>query len=88
MLPYRSPVHCHSFGNSEVLTTLHIAFILYRQHNQAAVVQQNPGLANPEISKIIGDHWRNLSPEDKNHWKLLAEVRRSPPDAFLSSSTH
>jgi len=51
------------------------AFILYRQHNQAAVVQQHPGLANPEISKIIGDHWRNLSSEDKSHWKLLAEVR-------------
>ncbi|KAL9592730.1 MAG: hypothetical protein Q9179_006429, partial [Wetmoreana sp. 5 TL-2023] len=27
------------------------AFILYRQHHQAHVVAQNPGLANPEISK-------------------------------------
>ncbi|KAL6717410.1 RuvB ATP-dependent DNA helicase pontin [Lecanora helva] len=52
------------------------AFILYRQHNQAAVVQQNPGLANPEISKIIGDRWRNLSSEDKSHWKLLAEEEK------------
>ena len=51
------------------------AFILYRQHHQQAVVAQNPGLANPEISKIIGDHWRNSSIENKEHWKLLADVR-------------
>lgn len=64
------------------------AFILYRQHNQAAVVAQNPGLANPEISKIIGDHWRNLSPGDKNHWKLLADVSRSPtiPNTHMANN--
>lgn len=51
------------------------AFILYRQHHQQTVVAQNPGLANPEISKIIGDHWRNSPDEIKDHWKLLADVR-------------
>ena len=50
------------------------AFILYRQHHQAGIVAQHPGLANPEISKIIGDHWRSSPPEVKNHWKGLAEV--------------
>ena len=50
------------------------AFILYRQHHQAHVVAQNPGLANPEISKVIGDHWRQSTPEVKAHWKNLAEV--------------
>ena len=57
--------------------TFNTAFILYRQHNQAGVVAQNPRLANPEVSKIIGDHWRNLSADEKNHWKLLADVRVS-----------
>lgn len=52
------------------------AFILYRQHYQAAVVAQNPGLANPEISKIIGEHWRALPDETKDEWKALAEVGR------------
>ncbi|KAF6230342.1 hypothetical protein HO133_004682 [Letharia lupina] len=52
------------------------AFILYRQHHQQAVVAQNPGLANPEISKIIGDHWRNSSTENRDHWKLLAEEEK------------
>ncbi|KAL2157815.1 hypothetical protein VTH06DRAFT_5084 [Thermothelomyces fergusii] len=52
------------------------AFILYRQHHQARVVQQNPGLANPEISKIIGEQWRAESEEAKNQWKLLAEEEK------------
>lgn len=50
------------------------AFILYRQHHQAAVVAQNPGLANPDISKIIGEQWRALSEDAKNEWRALAEV--------------
>lgn len=52
-----------------------LAFILYRQHYQAMVVAHNPGLANPEISKIIGEQWRSLSEDDKSNWKALAEVR-------------
>ena len=51
-----------------------VAFILYRQHHQASIVAQNPGLPNPEISKVIGDHWRASTPEVKEHWKQLAEV--------------
>lgn len=38
------------------------------------VVAHNPGLANPEISKIIGEKWRALSEDDKNKWRSLAEV--------------
>ncbi|MCJ1425458.1 hypothetical protein MMC29_003357, partial [Sticta canariensis] len=52
------------------------AFILYRQHHQAAVVAQNPGLANPEISKVVGDRWRHSSEEIKGHWKILAEEEK------------
>ncbi|RDW82297.1 hypothetical protein BP6252_03409 [Coleophoma cylindrospora] len=52
------------------------AFILYRQHYQAQVVAQHPGLANPEISKIIGEKWRETAPEVKNDWKRLAEEEK------------
>ncbi|KAK6440982.1 slightly ste11-like protein [Oleoguttula sp. CCFEE 5521] len=52
------------------------AFILYRQHHQAKVVAQNPGLANPDISKIIGEQWRNQPNEVKNEWKALAEEEK------------
>jgi HMG (high mobility group) box len=51
-----------------------LAFILYRQHHQAAVVAKHPGLPNPEISKIIGEEWRALPTKTKNQWKALAEV--------------
>ncbi|KAJ5505929.1 hypothetical protein N7453_004886 [Penicillium expansum] len=53
------------------------AFILYRQHYQAMVVAHNPGLANPEISKIIGEQWRSLSEDDKSNWKALAEEEKA-----------
>ncbi|KAL2821935.1 hypothetical protein BJX63DRAFT_427298 [Aspergillus granulosus] len=53
------------------------AFILYRQHYQAAVVAQNPGLANPEISKIIGEQWRKLPQATKDEWKHLAEEEKA-----------
>ncbi|KAJ5627357.1 hypothetical protein N7528_004784 [Penicillium herquei] len=52
------------------------AFILYRQHYQATVVAHNPGMANPDISKIIGVQWRNLSEEEKAKWKALAEEEK------------
>lgn len=53
-----------------------VAFILYRQHHQAQVVAENPGLANPEISKIIGEQWREQPEEVKNGWKRLAEEEK------------
>ncbi|KAF2141237.1 uncharacterized protein K452DRAFT_298636 [Aplosporella prunicola CBS 121167] len=52
------------------------AFILYRQHHQAAIVAQHPGLANPEISKIIGEQWRAQSDSVRNEWKILAEEEK------------
>ncbi|KAH8892050.1 hypothetical protein GQ53DRAFT_806406 [Thozetella sp. PMI_491] len=52
------------------------AFILYRQHHQGQVAQNNPGLANPEISKIIGELWRDEPEERKNTWKRLAEQEK------------
>ncbi|KAL2835191.1 HMG box protein [Aspergillus cavernicola] len=53
------------------------AFILYRQHYQGSVVAQNPGLANPDISKIIGEQWRKLPQETKDEWKALAEEEKA-----------
>lgn len=55
------------------------AFILYRQHHQAAVVAKHPGLPNPEISKIIGEEWRALPLKTKSQWKALAEVNPFTP---------
>ena len=83
LLDYRLPVvpvlaFITAIVDSLLTLFFSTAFILYRQHHQQAVVAQNPGLANPEISKIIGDHWRNSPIETKEHWKLLADVRTWP----------
>ncbi|KAI1506107.1 hypothetical protein F5X99DRAFT_426145 [Biscogniauxia marginata] len=52
------------------------AFILYRQHWQGYVAAQNPGLANPDISKLIGEKWRAQPEKVKNEWKQLAEEEK------------
>jgi hypothetical protein len=60
-----------------------LAFILFRQHNQAAVVAQNPSKPNPEISKIIGEMWRQCSQEIKDIWLKHADVCPEPHVRFL-----
>ncbi|CAG8494255.1 16049_t:CDS:2, partial [Racocetra persica] len=49
------------------------SFILYRQHHHPLILNQHPGINNSEISRIIADHWRNLSDHEKDEWKRKAE---------------
>jgi hypothetical protein len=56
------------------LTILCVAFILYRQHHQQAITARNPGLNNPDISKIIGEQWKAEGDEQKKVWQDLAQV--------------
>jgi hypothetical protein len=51
-----------------------VAFILYRQHHQQAITARNPGLNNPDISKIIGEQWKAEGDEQKKVWQDLAQV--------------
>ncbi|KAK9450989.1 uncharacterized protein V1518DRAFT_412254 [Limtongia smithiae] len=62
------------------------AFILYRQHHHASVVAEHPGKSNPEISKIIGEQWRHLSPDEKAVWQKLGDVRAQPCLVYLCLS--
>ncbi|KOS20415.1 Repressor of filamentous growth 1 [Escovopsis weberi] len=52
------------------------AFILYRQYHQSRVMSENPSLSNPEISRIIGDKWKNEEPDVKEDWKGMAEKEK------------
>lgn len=51
------------------------------------MVHQNPGLSNPDISKIIGRQWKALSDEEREKWNALARVR-STPDSGVSITDH
>ncbi|KAF2839703.1 hypothetical protein M501DRAFT_902699, partial [Patellaria atrata CBS 101060] len=48
------------------------AFILYRQHHQANIAAQHPGLPNPDISKILGEQWKAEEDKVREQWKILA----------------
>ncbi|KAH4225989.1 hypothetical protein HBI06_111250 [Parastagonospora nodorum] len=52
------------------------AFILYRQHHQQAIIASNPGLNNPDISKIIGEQWKAENEESKKVWQDLAQEEK------------
>jgi hypothetical protein len=61
-----------------------IAFILYRQHHQQAITARNPGLNNPDISKIIGEQWKAEGEEQKKVWQDLAQVSNDRYSSFSS----
>ncbi|TKA68581.1 hypothetical protein B0A49_11472 [Cryomyces minteri] len=50
--------------------------MLYRQHNQARFIDKHPGIANPEVSKILGESWKSEPASVKEKWKLLAEEEK------------
>ncbi|KAI1813053.1 hypothetical protein GGS20DRAFT_577901 [Poronia punctata] len=52
------------------------AFILYRQSWQSQIAKQHPGLANPEISKLIGEKWHDEPEHEKAYWKNEAEQEK------------
>lgn len=54
------------------------AFILYRQKYHQTVFGDNPERkSNSEISRELGNRWRNLPPEEREHWNLLAKEEKA-----------
>lgn len=71
------------FKHSKRLTrNLCLAFILYRQHRQQEIIRENPGLNNPDISKIIGEQWKAENEDIKKEWQDLAQVSGAVPSLF------
>ncbi|KAL3960163.1 hypothetical protein ACCO45_005280 [Purpureocillium lilacinum] len=48
----------------------------HETHHQAQVTADNPKLSNPDISKIIGEKWKNEDEDVKQTWKNLAEEEK------------
>jgi hypothetical protein len=52
------------------------SFIIFRQYHHDKVKDRNPTWSNNEISKYLGQQWRNLSSHDKHQWQQAAEKER------------
>ncbi|PAA52408.1 hypothetical protein BOX15_Mlig024356g1 [Macrostomum lignano] len=53
------------------------AFILFSKRNRARVQEENPGLDNRAVSKILGELWYNLSKVDREQYNSLASQVKS-----------
>lgn len=74
-------VYCFMLNKAQISTSLSpshyfVAFILYRQHYQNHITAEFPGISNPDVSKVIGDRWRNLDDETRAEWKQRAEEEK------------
>jgi hypothetical protein len=52
------------------------AFILYRKDKQKSVQEREIGITNNEVSKVIGDMWKQETKEVKDHYQALAQQSR------------
>ncbi|KAG9185749.1 hypothetical protein G6011_07080 [Alternaria panax] len=49
----------------------------HEMHHQQAITARNPGLNNPDISKIIGEQWKAEGEEQKKVWQDLAQEEKA-----------
>jgi len=49
------------------------AFMLFGQQHRRDIARQFPDLTNKQISKILGNEWRNMRPDDKSFYHRLAD---------------
>ena len=52
------------------------AFLKYSQTRRKAVKVDNPDMNNTDISRLLGEMWRNASPQDKGPY-IQAELKES-----------
>ncbi|KAK9765408.1 hypothetical protein K7432_006289 [Basidiobolus ranarum] len=53
------------------------AFIIYRKEKQPIVAAKNPGICNTQISKIIGQMWRDEGLETREKYQRKAEEAKA-----------
>ncbi|CAG8696947.1 14963_t:CDS:1 [Acaulospora morrowiae] len=61
-------------GKKGRITRPQNAFILYRKDNQAKIKEDNPDAKFEQVSKIVGDLWKNESNQRKNNYILLSNL--------------
>jgi len=46
--------------------------MLYNNFRRPVLQQEHPDLSLPDLSKLIGEEWKNMSDDSKNTWKEKA----------------
>ncbi|GLC39387.1 hypothetical protein PLESTM_000891200 [Pleodorina starrii] len=62
-------------------------FIHFNRTNRRSVRQDNPGAAFGDVSKLLGQQWHALCPEDKVPYEQMAAEDRARYDAALRAYT-
>ena len=52
------------------------AFLMYAQTKRRELQKENPNIPNADISRLLGEHWRNATPEVKAPFIEREEVER------------
>lgn len=69
---------CTCKSNTNRIPRPRNAFILFRQkYHQAVLDEDSMVKTNPEVSRELGRRWRNLPPDEKEHWNRLAEEEKA-----------
>ena len=52
------------------------AFLMYAQNKRRQLQSENPDIPNADISRLLGEHWRSASPEEKAPFLQREEIER------------
>ncbi|ELT97000.1 hypothetical protein CAPTEDRAFT_39110, partial [Capitella teleta] len=59
------------------------AFLIFCKRHRSLVREQNPHLDNRTVTRILGDLWANLAPDEKSCYINLAKQYK---EAFLKAN--
>ncbi|WP_252320949.1 hypothetical protein [Spiroplasma endosymbiont of Lariophagus distinguendus] len=59
------------------------AYMLFSKEKRAEIIQQKPELKSKvaEVSKIIGNHWKEMTSEEKSKYVKMAEENKKMNNA-------
>jgi hypothetical protein len=49
---------------------LYRAFLYYSQDSREATKEKNPGILNTDVSRLLGEMWRNATEEEKHPYRI------------------
>ncbi len=60
------------------------SYILFYNHLRSTVAQQNTSLSQTDLAKEISRQWKEMSDEDKHHWKQLYDMEKVKYDQEMA----